>query len=171
MSLRLPDLKIEKNYDAEIYDFNERYEKLIRYWNIIRKKVIEHQKTIKIESYNIFDNPDFELQFSIFGLKCFMRFKYHLIGTKPGNSIVQYGALGKNEKTGKDIKVHVTDVEIDENGNIVCPSSEKGRISMDDYGKVHAFVLSNIIESLTEATYEVEDIEEIDILEEWENVA
>jgi hypothetical protein len=170
MSVRLPDIKIEKDYDAKINGTNERYEKLLGYWNTIKEKVTKHRESIKIESYMICSSPDFELQFSIFGLKCFMRFKYHLIGSRPGNSIIQYGSIAKNEETRKYIRVHITDVELDENGNIVCPSSEKGRIPIDDFGKVHSFVLSNIMESLAEATHDMEEIEEIEILEDWEDL-
>ena len=168
MSIKLPDIKLEKDYDAKLSGINEQYEKLMAYWNTIKKRIIAHHESIKIESYKLNNSPNLEFCFNIFGLKCFMRFKYHLIDSRPGNSIIQYGAIHKNEETGKEVRVHIADVELDDNGSLVCPASEKGRMGIDDYGRVHAFILTTIMEHLAEAAHDVEEIEEIDILEEWE---
>lgn len=131
------------DYNETIKKFDLIYQNLSTKWEIVKNEVEKHQSDLKIESYLISYQSDREIHFSIFGMKCYMELGFILKNGMIDSGIIFYGVLSRNQTTCHEERKVVTEVEFDQNGDVTHPNCLA--LTVNEYRKVHAFILSATI--------------------------
>ncbi len=119
---------------GKLRSFDESYRELRALWLSAVQDLRKKSEAVEIPSYKILDGPDDdELCFTIFGMKCFMRFKHNL-----EKGIIEYGVIKSIDAGGTTIREPLMSVNYDGFGNLQPPYTD---YRIEHFNRAHMSII------------------------------
>jgi hypothetical protein len=131
----------------ELKNRDKDYSELLNHWKKAVTKVSENSAEIGLSSYAVLTGTEeHELRFSIFGIKCLMRFRHNF-----ERGVIEYGVIRRDDRSGNELWALVTSVEFDYLGNLGSPYMMH---HMGEYDHVHLMILGTHAAEFLKAAYD-----------------
>jgi hypothetical protein len=139
MPINRPEIEL-KNRDSN-------YSQLLNHWKKAVSMLSETSVNMGLSSYAVLPNTEEDvLCFSIFGIKCFMRFRHNI-----EQGIIEYGVIKRDDRSGNEIRIPITRVTFDYLGNLGAPYRTH---HMGEYNLVHLLILWKHSVEFVKAAYD-----------------
>lgn len=133
--------------EIELKNRDKHYSELLKQWKKAISKVSENSANTGLSSYTVLTGTEeHELGFSIFGIKCLMRFRHNF-----ERGVIEYGVIRRDDRSGNELWTLITSVDFDYLGNLGSPYKMH---HMGEYDHVHLMILGTHAAEFLKAGYD-----------------
>jgi hypothetical protein len=133
--------------EMELKNRDDNYSKLLNHWKRAISMLSGNNANMGLSSYALLPNTEEDVFcFSIFGIKCFMRFRHNI-----EQGVIEYGVIKRDDRSGNEIWIPITRVSFDYLGNLSSPYMTH---HMGEYNRVHLLILWKHSAEFVKAAYD-----------------